>query len=390
MATTHLGGLPLIGNRRELNRAGGRSARSMRSIECCRASRLLFLSPVLAMSALRGALARPAHPVPPEARGPRRNGVQHGPSSAPSPSRRRAERGTPGWAAEQLGGMSVTTEAPLAMRLTPVGWFLRRPRWTAPAAVERPARRHDPRRAPAGTHDYVEHFSPEIYRYSDRHRVTSGMTGLAQMSGLRGPPRSPTGRTRQPLHRQLVAGMDSKIAMKTLLPLLRARSLPRTSRNPDDHADENNAAGCFGGSALAQTTTPSAASTPPAASTPGCSTTRASPRLPPHRPRPRPRRVGAERECGKSVPTATGQEQVTQHSTLLSLFVVRSPGQGTQQSSTAQEDSTASTNTASSPHKKARLEARRDRAAAAVRPLGRRPLGLPAGRRRYRFLGFYW
>ena len=33
---------------------------------------------------------------------------------------------------------------------------------------------------------YVEHFETAVYRYRDRHRVKSGLTGWAQVSGLRG------------------------------------------------------------------------------------------------------------------------------------------------------------------------------------------------------------
>ena len=33
---------------------------------------------------------------------------------------------------------------------------------------------------------YVEQFEDAIYRYPDRHRVKSGLTGWAQVNGLRG------------------------------------------------------------------------------------------------------------------------------------------------------------------------------------------------------------
>jgi lipopolysaccharide/colanic/teichoic acid biosynthesis glycosyltransferase len=33
---------------------------------------------------------------------------------------------------------------------------------------------------------YVHSFEQSIYRYADRHRVKSGITGWAQVSGLRG------------------------------------------------------------------------------------------------------------------------------------------------------------------------------------------------------------
>jgi lipopolysaccharide/colanic/teichoic acid biosynthesis glycosyltransferase len=34
--------------------------------------------------------------------------------------------------------------------------------------------------------EFVEDFEQRIYRYGDRHRVKSGITGWAQVSGLRG------------------------------------------------------------------------------------------------------------------------------------------------------------------------------------------------------------
>jgi lipopolysaccharide/colanic/teichoic acid biosynthesis glycosyltransferase len=33
---------------------------------------------------------------------------------------------------------------------------------------------------------YVRRFEPVVYRYGDRHRVKSGITGWAQVNGLRG------------------------------------------------------------------------------------------------------------------------------------------------------------------------------------------------------------
>ena len=34
--------------------------------------------------------------------------------------------------------------------------------------------------------NYVQHFEGAVYRYGDRHRVKSGITGWAQVNGLRG------------------------------------------------------------------------------------------------------------------------------------------------------------------------------------------------------------
>ena len=54
--------------------------------------------------------------------------------------------------------------------------------------------------------EFVELFEPDIQRYGDRHRVKSGMTGWAQVHGLRGQTSlDRPGRVGQLLHRALVA-----------------------------------------------------------------------------------------------------------------------------------------------------------------------------------------
>jgi exopolysaccharide biosynthesis polyprenyl glycosylphosphotransferase len=92
------------------------------------------------------------------------------------------------WAARTLG---VTPEAltgrPAADRRTPFGRLLRTLsldelpqlwnvlRGDMSMIGPRPERAH-----------YVEHFQEAVYRYPDRHRVKSGITGWAQVHGLRG------------------------------------------------------------------------------------------------------------------------------------------------------------------------------------------------------------
>ena len=51
---------------------------------------------------------------------------------------------------------------------------------------------------------FVEMFAEHVYRYNDRHRMKSGITGWAQISGLRGKTSISSGRVGQLVHRKLV------------------------------------------------------------------------------------------------------------------------------------------------------------------------------------------
>ena len=91
------------------------------------------------------------------------------------------------WAATELGGELVAGYAPLEARVNRVTHFLRRsaidelPQLWNVVRGEMSLVGPRPERLP-----YAERFQDEIYRYSDRHRVKAGLTGLAQVSGLRG------------------------------------------------------------------------------------------------------------------------------------------------------------------------------------------------------------
>jgi exopolysaccharide biosynthesis polyprenyl glycosylphosphotransferase len=222
VAANHLGGLPLVAIRRVDPR--GWQIRAKYALDRVLSGiMLLFLAPVLAIAALavRISLGRP---VLFRQRRVGLDGTEFDMlkfrtlAKPPQGGEADAE-----WAAEQLGGTSVTTAAPLGVRLTPVGWFLRRHcldelpqlwnvlRGDMSLVGPRPERTA-----------YVQHFSPEIYRYSDRHRVKSGVTGWAQIHGLRGST-SLADRVEWDNHyiENWSLWMDFKIAMKTIPAVLR-------------------------------------------------------------------------------------------------------------------------------------------------------------------------
>jgi exopolysaccharide biosynthesis polyprenyl glycosylphosphotransferase len=91
------------------------------------------------------------------------------------------------WAAMELGGETVAANAPLETRVGRLTHFLRRsaidelPQLWNVVRGDMSLVGPRPERLP-----YAERFGDRIYRYSDRHRMKSGLTGLAQVNGLRG------------------------------------------------------------------------------------------------------------------------------------------------------------------------------------------------------------
>jgi exopolysaccharide biosynthesis polyprenyl glycosylphosphotransferase len=130
------------------------------------------------------------------------------------------------WAEQQLGAQVGAAHESAGERLTPAGAFLRR--WCGDElpqlwnVVRGDMSLIGPRPERAS---YVKRFEQGLYRYGDRHRVKSGLTGWAQVNGLRGKT-SLLDRTEWDNHyiENWSLGLDLKIVALTVRAIVRGQA----------------------------------------------------------------------------------------------------------------------------------------------------------------------
>ena len=186
-----VGGLPLMSF--TASTQGGCSSRSSTaptasSRWCCSC-----FSPLLIL--LHGARRAPelgwAGAVPPASHRPRRDGLRslQVPLDAPDPLRRGRLHGRGDANALELllGGDTAPGGVEGDDRRTPIGRFLRRTSLDELPQLLNVLRGEMSMIGPRPERpEFVELFKQDINRYGDRHRVKSGITGWAQVHGLRG------------------------------------------------------------------------------------------------------------------------------------------------------------------------------------------------------------
>jgi exopolysaccharide biosynthesis polyprenyl glycosylphosphotransferase len=187
LSVDHIGGLPLI-TPHPANPRGAQFAAKYAFDRFAAAGLLLLVSPVLAVTAL-AVWATAGRPIFFRQARIGLDGREFGMLKF------RTMRGAPeengeadaDWAARELGGETAPAPAATEDRQTGLGRHLRRAsldelpqlwnvlRGDMSLVGPRPERAH-----------YARRFEGRIYRYAERHRVRSGITGWAQVNGLRG------------------------------------------------------------------------------------------------------------------------------------------------------------------------------------------------------------
>jgi exopolysaccharide biosynthesis polyprenyl glycosylphosphotransferase len=186
-STERLGGLPLVGIK-PANPNGWQFAAKYALDRLASFVSLVLLLPLLALLALAVRITM-GSPVFYRQRRVGRDGhefemLKFRTMRSPSTD---GEEADADWALEQLHGAAAATSVRVEDRLTPLGRFLRRssldelPQLWNVLHGDMSLIGPRPERV-----SYVQRFDESVYRYSDRHRVKSGLTGWAQVNGLRG------------------------------------------------------------------------------------------------------------------------------------------------------------------------------------------------------------
>ncbi len=186
--TEHLGGLPLV-LLRPADPASSRLRIKYAVDRVFAAAALVLLLPVL-VTAAAAVLVSMGRPLLYRQRRVGRDGHEFEMlklRTLREPAAGCHETADAGWAAQQIGGDAPEEHASLGDRLTPVGAFLRRysldelPQLWNVVRGDMSLVGPRPERV-----TYVNSFEGSIYRYGERHRMKAGLTGWAQVNGLRG------------------------------------------------------------------------------------------------------------------------------------------------------------------------------------------------------------
>ena len=186
--TEHLGGLPLV-RLRPADPASPRLRVKYALDRLFAGAALLLLLPILIVAAV-SVLVSMGMPLLYRQRRVGRNGHEFEMlklRTLRAPANGSHETADAAWAAREIGSDSTAVGDDLDERMTRVGAFLRRysldelPQlWNV---VRGDMSLVGPRPERVG---YVNRFEGNIYRYGERHRMKAGLTGWAQVNGLRG------------------------------------------------------------------------------------------------------------------------------------------------------------------------------------------------------------